>query len=402
MKGFVQASGAGGCICYNKGMSKKRTQKNREAAKRRRARQQKLEQQRAREKRRRMKRLRAGFVLLLVFGLLFFAVRAFITDRADGPDARAESYAESEEPAADPVEDFPEAETEAASAVEDTEEADTEEVDVPRGWDFNENLAKRRVQSDVALLYNLDTDEIIYEKNADKLSYPASLTKIMTQYAALQMASPAQLEEEVSISEETYRQMITEDASMSGFAPGEPITFQDMLYANFLASGGDASETIGIVLSGSVEAFVEEMNLQAQRLGMNDTVFKNPTGLHDEEHRTTAHDLLKLTLAALKEEDFLEYFTAYTYETEPLDENADEGHVITARLWENLQDRSIPYKVLGGKTGFTEEAGLCLITVMERSGSRFLIITMGAPYEVSRTTDLDDHQWLMRGLTREN
>lgn len=352
---------------------------------RRRERLKKLEKQKERKRRKRNQRLRRAFGGLVVLLVLFAGVRLLLQRDAVPEEEKVHSYEE-------------QVEESGTQPAEEPEEATDDPGEIR--WMFNENLARRRVQSEVALLYSLDTDEILYAKNADRISYPASLTKMMTQLVAIENLDEAQLAQQVSISEETYRNMLDEEASLSGFAPGESVTLQDLLYANFLESGGDASETIALHLAGTVDAFVAEMNARAEELGMADTVFLNPTGLHEEGHHTTANDLLKLMQAGLDDERFLTYFTAQSYETEPLDDT-ENGHTLTARLARKLEDRTVPYKVLGGKTGFTEEAGLCLATVIERSGSRFVLITMGAPYEISRTTDLDDHMWLMRGLSKE-
>lgn len=304
---------------------------------------------------------------------------------------------------------LPAAETETATGdtpVPFTEEAKADESNQPEADGstsekrlyFNENMARRRLQSEVALVYALDTGEILYEKNADLPSYPASLTKIMTQLVAIEMTDAARLLEPLAISDETYEKMVDEGAAMSGFPPGEPFTLQDMLYANFLGSAGDASETLAVALAGSLDAFVEAMNEKAAALDMNDTHFRNVTGLHAEGHVTTAHDLLKLTLAAFENPAFLDFFTADSYEASPADESS-ESYSIVPRLWRSLENREVPFTLIGGKTAFTEEAGLGLLTVMEKDGAHFLMITMGAPYEASFTASLDDHLWLMRGVS---
>lgn len=368
-----------------------KTSKSRaDAAARRRVRMEEIEKRRAaRKRRRRQKNIRRLLLIGALALLLYMGVR-LIQNGADKDQQPPEAANGQTETAPEKTN-----EEEATEVAAETEPDGTKET---INWSFNENLARRRIQSEVALLYSVDTDEVLYEKNADLITYPASLTKMMTQIVAVEHLTPAMLDEEVMLSEEIYWEMVAEEASMSGFKPGEIVTMRDMLYANFIASAGDASETIAIEVAGSEADFVALMNEKAAELGMQDTVFKNPTGLHDPEHETTANDLLKLYQYASRNVEFMKYFTADHYTTQPKD--GSEGLKLRPRLWEDLQDSGMPYRVLGGKTGFTEEAGLCLITLIERSGYRFLVISMGAPYDVSFTTDLEDHIWIMRGLSR--
>ena len=219
---------------------------------------------------------------------------------------------------------------------------------------------------------------VIARKAEEERTYPASLTKIMTAYVAIENLED--LQEEITLPAEMFEKLWAEGASMAGFAPGETVTAMDLLYGVMLPSGADSCIALADKISGSEEAFVELMNQKAQELGMKGTHFTNSSGLHDENHYTTVHDLGILLMEALKNDTFRQIFTARTYTTTPTQVNPS-GITFEASVFKNMntdQSARATGVIQGGKTGYTQEAGLCLASMGTVGGEEFLVITTGA------------------------
>jgi len=219
-----------------------------------------------------------------------------------------------------------------------------------------------------ALLLN-EQGEVLFEKNADAIIYPASLTKIMTAIVAIEMTDDLQMQ--TIVKPQTIAKYTAQNASMAGFHAGDFVTIEDLLYGTLLASGADASGTLAEAIAGSEDEFVTYMNNKAQELGMDTTHFVNTSGLHDEAHVSSLQDISKLLRYALENPTFYRIFTSKTYTT----------HVPTALLISNSLFTRMPGMdgtILGGKTGYTPEAGLCLASLMEKDGRKFLFITTNA------------------------
>lgn len=230
--------------------------------------------------------------------------------------------------------------------------------------------------SNSVLLYQLDEDRILYTKNADERCHPASLTKIMTVYAAL--LSLDDLTRHVTVTYWDLAGLYEANASMAGLQEGDDVSLNDLLYATMLPSGADAANTLARASAGSVEDFVAKMNETAAALGMGNTHFANVTGLDDPEHYTTAADLAKLLRAALQNETFRSVFCTASYRTAPTIAYPD-GIELSSTLSQKLAAANLPFgPILGGKTGYTEEAGLCLATLAAIDGKEYFLITMGA------------------------
>jgi len=220
-----------------------------------------------------------------------------------------------------------------------------------------------------ALLLN-DQGEILYEKNADVIIYPASLTKIMTAIVAIEMSE--NLQTQTIVKPQTIAKYTAQNASMAGFHAGDFVTIEDLLYGTLLASGADATGTLAEAIASSEDEFVTYMNNKAQELGMNATHFVNTSGLHDEAHVSSLQDISKLLRYALENPTFYQIFTSKTYTT-----HVPTELLITNSLFTKVQN--VDGTILGGKTGYTPEAGLCLASLMEKGGRKFLFITTNAP-----------------------
>lgn len=218
---------------------------------------------------------------------------------------------------------------------------------------------------------------VIYEKNAKSRAYPASLTKIMTTIVALENIDDLSAIAPIDI--DTYRKMVTSNASMAGFFGREAVTYRDLLYGTILASGGEAANSLAVHVAGSVEGFVQMMNDKAVELGLNGTHFTNPEGLHNKNQYTTASDMAKLLDYALDNGDFKAIFTKETFLTTSTTDHPDgillKSTVLTALHTEEQNG----FEIIGGKSGTTDEAGQCWATLGLVDGREYISVVMGAP-----------------------
>lgn len=232
------------------------------------------------------------------------------------------------------------------------------------------------IHSPHALLVCRDGTELA-GLDADGVIYPASMTKIMT--VLLGVENLPDLDAEVTVDPDIFADLWAENAAMAGLAPGETVTVRDILYGSLLPSGAECSVTIAQLVDGGVEAFAGRMNARAAELGMQNTHFVNPTGLHDPEHVSTVRDIATLLDAALDNPVFRELFTTRSYTTTPTDAHPD-GIPMDSVMFSMLGDTDIPgVTLLGGKTGFTNQAGQCLASLAECGGQEYILVTAGAP-----------------------
>lgn len=227
-------------------------------------------------------------------------------------------------------------------------------------------------RSDLAELMNVGGDERIY---------PASMTKIMT--ALLAIENFPDLNETITVPEDIFEELTAQDASVAGFNPYEQPTVRDLLYGVLLPSGADACETLARAVGGSEEGFVAMMNQKAEELGLANTHFENCTGLHDANHYSTCRDIAVLMNECLKSDTFREIVTTEIYTTE-----ATASHPDGITLYDTMLHRFTSYEmsttlengavIEGGKTGFTDEAGQCLVSFAEYGGEEYILVTAEA------------------------
>lgn len=238
-------------------------------------------------------------------------------------------------------------------------------------------------------IMNLDEYSVLHAENIHERLYPASTTKLMTAYLALKYGD---LDDEVVISKNA--QDVPLDSSRAGLRVGDRLTLFDLLHGLMLPSGNDAAVAIAEHISGSVEAFVDLMNKEANLLGATNTSFVNPHGYQDENHYTTAYDLYLMFAACMEQPEFLNIISSSSYELEITQAND------TYRVEEWLQSnwyvngyRTEPagVDVIGGKTGTTDEAGSCLITLLkDENDVPYLALIMGAESRTILYNNMDE------------
>jgi D-alanyl-D-alanine carboxypeptidase len=230
-----------------------------------------------------------------------------------------------------------------------------------------------------------DPSVVFFERNADQKVFPASTTKIMTTLVTLENGN---LDDSFTVGDEVLGTTIkfTELSSLMGIKPGETLTLRDLVYGLMLVSGNDAGEAIAKHVAGSVDGFVALMNKKAQEIGMTNTHFNNPHGVHDDNHYTTARDMAKLMAYALKNSDFVKIAATKTY-TVPANSVRPTDLVLvnTDRLLNAVAGDPVqtvyPYAI-GGKTGDTPMAGKCLVAAAEKDGARVIITMFGDKAEM--------------------
>ncbi len=214
------------------------------------------------------------------------------------------------------------------------------------------------------------------QKDSEERIYPASLTKMMTAVVALE--NLPDLKEEIRLTNSTFRTLYEAKASMVGFQPGEWVRAIDLLYGVMLASGAECCIGLANRIAGSEQNFVKMMNQKAEDLGMDNTQFENATGLHHENHYTTVKDLAILLSYALQNDTFQEIFTSSRHSTTPTNKHP-RGITICSTMFEELNHRNIvDGEILGGKTGYTNEAGLCLASLAKVGQQEYILISAGA------------------------
>lgn len=240
-----------------------------------------------------------------------------------------------------------------------------------------------------AILVENKTGNVLLEKGSDQIVYPASLTKIMTAILAIEHFD--NLNEQLVIEQKTLDELIVQNASVAGFQAGDIVTVEDLLYGAILSSGADATTTLAKAISGSEEQFAKLMNKKAKELGMENTNFVNASGLHNPNHYTTLKDLSKLLSYALENEQFKKIFTTSSHITKPLN-SVKSGIVLNStlfnKLWKPKLDNGVT--IIGGKTGYTPQAGLCLASLAEKDGKEYYFITVNAKGESKYAYHIED------------
>lgn len=227
-----------------------------------------------------------------------------------------------------------------------------------------------------AVLIEYATGNVIYEKNAYEQRSMASTTKIMTTLLCLESG---ELDDSFAVDSEA---IMVEGSSM-GLVKGDIVTKRDLCYGMLLPSGNDAANATAVRISGSIDKFSDMMNERAEKIGMKNTYFVTPSGLEaDGQHYSTAYDMALLTREALGNPDFREICGSSSA-------SVKFGNPPYSRTLYNTNKLLNMYEgVIGVKTGFTDEAGRCLISACERNGIMLVCVTLNAP------DDWNDHMKL--------
>lgn len=269
------------------------------------------------------------------------------------------------------------------------------------GWDYGiesflQNLSRPVVKelelsgihSSYAALMRVDGGRVIGEINGDERIYPASMTKIMTTILAIEELE--NLEQQITLSNKIFMQLEGTDASQAGFQAGEAVRAIDLLYGAMLPSGAECCLGLAELVAGSELNYVERMNQKAKDLGMKNTHFCNTTGLHDPQHYSTAKDIAVLLKYALRNDTFRKIAESSYHSTGISNEHPD-GITYYSTLFKNLgSSEVVGGKILGGKTGYTGEAGFCLASFAVIEGDEYILVTAGAVGKEGESLHIED------------
>lgn len=239
------------------------------------------------------------------------------------------------------------------------------------------------VSAQSAVVLTADTGTVLFEKDGHTPRPVASTTKIMTALLALE-AAQEQGDPLVDITQE----MVAVEGSSMGLQAGDSISLTGLAAGMLLASGNDAANVAALYLDGSLESFAARMNQRAAALGMEDTHFVTPSGLDGEDaqglgHLSTAYDMALLARAALEDQAFRQLCSSPSLAVE-------FAEPVKRVTYTNHNKLLTQYPgCVGVKTGFTKEAGRCLVSAAERDGALLIAVTLNAP------NDWEDHAALL-------
>ena len=239
-----------------------------------------------------------------------------------------------------------------------------------------------------AILIEANSRQILYDKNAEEKLYPASTTKIMTMILMFEALRNKKISFDDEITTSKYA------ASMGGsqvyLEVGESLSLKDMFKSIAIASANDASVAVAEHIAGSINKFVEMMNDKAKKLGLKNTHFKNATGLHDPDHYTCAHDLAIMAayLIEIGGEDL--FAVTSLYDSYIREDTKQSFWLVNTNKLLKLYNG-----VDGLKTGYTKEAGYCLVTTAQRDGQRIIGVLMKETAPKTRNEEMCVVYWIM-------
>jgi D-alanyl-D-alanine carboxypeptidase (penicillin-binding protein 5/6) len=229
------------------------------------------------------------------------------------------------------------------------------------------------LSAQAVLAVDLDSDSVLYEKNPDLPLLPASTTKIVAAMVAMDSYLPSSV---ITINN------IEKIGQTMGLVTGEEISVDSLLRGLLIASANDAAEALAHDYPGGRSAFILAMNDKADKLNLDNTVFKNPSGLEEEGHVSTARDLIRVSEVAMEYPYFAEIVRIKETSVTSIDGNIKHRLVNINELLGQIDG------VLGVKTGWTENARENLITYLERDGRRLMLAVLGSQDRFGETKEL--------------
>ncbi len=259
----------------------------------------------------------------------------------------------------------------------------------------NVNFGQDQVDDNLAEaagVFNLDKKEVTYNQNIFEKKYPASTTKILTAYIIIKNCN---LDDLVTVSDTAANP--GQSSSVCGLNAGDTASVKTLLYGLLLKSGNDAAIALAEFYAGSSEAFAEIMNQEALKMGATGSHFTNPSGLPDENHYTTVYDMYLISAQALQLNAFTEIINCDKMDVSYTDKN---GNAVNATFTNSCKYLSggvdVPegFNIIGGKTGTTYDAGLCLVLFSTNANNERIISIV---YKAAGKSDL--YQYMNQILT---
>ncbi len=253
-----------------------------------------------------------------------------------------------------------------------------EYIPLPLIYDDNSAQLGSKINSQYAILYSVKDRKVLARKGSQERMYPASMTKVMTLIVAVEQIMD--LDDTITMTFEIINPLYLQNATVTGFKSGDVATVKDLLYGIILPSGADATVSIAEYVAGSEEAFVEMMNEKAEELGLIDTHFTNTSGLHDDNHYTTAYDMAIILDYAIHNDLCRKILSTYHYTTTGTTEDAKTGVRKPIEFYSTMfnkvsSDHIDGMTICGGKTGYTAQSRHCLVSFAEKNGKTYIAVT---------------------------
>lgn len=259
----------------------------------------------------------------------------------------------------------------------------------------------QQLTSTYMVLVDVDTNEIIAERDCETVVPPASMTKILTVITARDYIDETKLDEKFTITAEMVNEAQASGLSAVGFLPGDEVTVRDLLYGTIVCSGADAAMGLAEYCAGSQEAFVEKMNENVEKMGVSDTAhFTNVVGMYDENLNCTMTDMATILSVAIQDELLLDVLSTriYTTDVKYPDLDMEDGLTISNWFIRRIEDKEMAGKVVGAKTGFVNQSGFCCASYYEAdNGKRYICVTGNAN---SSWRAIYDHVSVYRSFTQ--
>ena len=229
-------------------------------------------------------------------------------------------------------------------------------------------------QSSAALLIDVDSTSVLYEKNADEKMAPASTTKIMT---LLIVAEKVNMSDSVTV-DSSMIASIPSDATIAYFQHGEVTTVETLFMASYLMSANDAAHILASHIGGSIDGFAQMMNERAKELGCKNTHFVNPTGLYNSEHYTTANDMAIIAKAFYSNETVKKYITRqeFTIPSSPM--RPDPFPISNTNALMKKEDMHYYPSVVFGKTGYTDGSKFTIVSIARKDNRTLMAVAFSA------------------------
>ncbi len=262
-------------------------------------------------------------------------------------------------------------------------------------------ISQFNISAKAVMLVSMDTGEVLYEKNRYEKIYPGSISSIMTVVLMLE-SEKYKPDAKIVMSEKILDLTLGTGSAVSHLKAGEEITHLDLVHLLMVSSKGDCALLAADYFGGGIDNFVSLMNKKAEELGMKNTHFTNPIGLHDENHYTTVEDIYLLTSYALQNKTIKSASEISRYKL-PATNLSPERTFSTTNF---LQDTTTNYYyryAKGVKTGFTDEAGRCVVSTASYNGYNYMCIVMGCKndpnkrHEFAETAEL--YRWAFNSFS---
>ena len=253
---------------------------------------------------------------------------------------------------------------------------------------------EEKIHSSNVGVYNLEDMSLIYGKNIDERISIASITKVMTAIVAVENVEDVY--DSVKVDYNQISKWLYEDLSIAGIYDGQELTYYDLIATMLIPSGADSAIFIASSIFKNYNEFINKMNEKASELGMNSTHFSNPVGYDDENNYSTIEDVAIMMKYALENNTLKDILTMKKYTT--------SDNKLT--VYSTLDSLAIKYgvqidKIIGGKTGTTQNAGRCLASFSDDEGVPLLVIVVGSPLYSNMPYNLIDTEYLYNIIQKE-